>query len=101
MANYRRGVNQRLAAQSAQPRPGTEEEPSALAALLLQKWSWGELAASSIQELAAAALADGARKPEIRRHLVDIERQGMKEGSNGGTLCLPESVIKLCQVKQR
>ena len=80
MANYRRGVHQRLRAKAsegdgvptslgARSSQG-DGEPSALANLLMQKWAWGELPATAVQELAAAALHDGAKHAQIRRHIL-------------------------------
>ena len=47
MAHHRQGVNKRLAARAAQE----QNEPSVLAALLLQKWAWGELSAKTTKHL--------------------------------------------------
>ena len=62
--NYRRGIEQRLASQASQDE-GVEH--SALASLLLLKFAWGELAATTVQEIAHAAQQDGAHHAEIRR----------------------------------
>ena len=56
-----------------------DNAPSALAALLLQRWAWGEFSVPQIQQIAEAALAYGLAHadlkqfgtPSISRHLQD------------------------------
>ena len=55
------GYIQRIAA-AATPTP-----PSHLVQWLLEKHWWGQLPATSIQEVAQAAFADGLRHPDITR----------------------------------
>ena len=47
--------------------PGEANRPksSALAKLLIQKWAWGEMSTPAIQQIAAAAVEDGADSLEI------------------------------------
>lgn len=54
---HRGGIRQRQAWSTAQHAATT---PGQLSRLLLEKRAWGELASSTIQEIAAAAVADGA-----------------------------------------
>lgn len=61
---------------------------SQLAELLIDKWSWGFLSAPQVQEIAAAAVADGARRPDLEalaklgswgRHTSNIHSELMRK----------------------
>ena len=41
-------------------------EPNNLATLLVRKWSWGDMSTPTVQEIAAAAVADGSTSQELR-----------------------------------
>ena len=58
----RGGVRQRLAAHNA---AASGSETSALAELLLTKWSWGHLSTPMVNEIAMAAVRDGARGKDL------------------------------------
>ena len=61
----RGGIQQRrAAAENAVAQP---EEPSRLAALLLNSWVWGDMSALQLQKIAEAALADGAEHRDLRQ----------------------------------
>ena len=44
------------------------EDLSPLGALLIEKWSWGILAAATVQELAHAAVLSGCDKEDVKEH---------------------------------
>lgn len=58
------GYKQRLRAAHHE---SVAESNSNLAALLVRKWAWGELSSPAVQELAQAAVKDGARGDELKR----------------------------------
>ena len=72
------GYIQRLA--QAKALEEQEQQPSKLAAELLQKWAWGTMSAPAVQSLAAAALADGLDHPEVQR-LASIGASGKFPGN--------------------
>ena len=57
----RGGYLQKLAWQNQQ-----EHKDSALASFLLKGWAWGDISAPMVQQVAAAALADGANLAQIQ-----------------------------------
>ncbi len=58
------GHRQKLA-WDASARP-TSSAPSAVAAVLMEKWAWGELSVPTIQAIAQAGLADGIDKVDLK-----------------------------------
>ena len=68
------------AQQLEQLREQEEIGPSALARILVQKWSWGALSAPELQEIANAAYEDGLQHPEIYK-LASLGRWGQYPGN--------------------
>ena len=64
--SYRLGVNQTIASREGGGASSSQAK-SSLVALLVLKWSWGELPATFIQEVAWAAVQDGCKHPEVIR----------------------------------
>ena len=58
------GYKQRAAASADGGAPAAQA-PSALVALLLEKWAWGQISARQVQELCAAAQSDGLLHPHV------------------------------------
>lgn len=54
----RGGLNQRLAAETPQPKLKDAKLTSKLGESLVEKWSWGQLSPQEVQELASKATAD-------------------------------------------
>ena len=55
----------RLRANLQEAAPEDGRRHSKLASTLLEQWAWGEIAAPLLQQLASAAVADGAFHPEL------------------------------------
>ena len=55
----------RLRTNLQQPAPKDDRKHSKLASTLLEQWAWGEIAAPLLQQLASAAVADGALHPQL------------------------------------
>ena len=60
-----------LRSQNPESLQGASGQPSALAALLLEKWSWGEMSVPTLQAIARAALRDGLNNDDLKE-LADI-----------------------------
>lgn len=52
------GINQRLAAETPQPKLKDAKLTSKLGESLVEKWSWGQMSPQEVQELAFKATAD-------------------------------------------
>ena len=55
----------RLRTNLQEPAPKDDRKHSKLASTLLEQWAWGEIAAPLLQQLASAAVADGALHPQL------------------------------------
>ena len=55
----------RLRANLQEAAPEDGRRHSKLASTLLEQWAWGEIAAPLLQQLASAAVADGALHPQL------------------------------------
>ncbi len=67
-AGYRQRLKWQKQTQSSQePHQGAVCSHSCLATLLIEKWSWGEMSARLLQQIAVAAVEDGCGHGELER----------------------------------
>ena len=76
----RGGYKQKLQWQQASSSSSSPSGKSYLATLLVSKFVWGEISAPLLQQVAAAAFADGATHPDIKK-LADLGTSGKHSGN--------------------
>ena len=83
--SFRLGVRQVMKSREAMGKStssssNTGQRDSQLLALLLLKWSWGELPSTFLQEIALAAVQDGCPHPDVIK-LSKLGASGMHRGN--------------------
>ena len=81
-----RGIRQRAIARRAHD-GHHGSQPSALGELLLELWAFGELSATRVQKISAAAIQDHSDSPELLHHLAKCGASGRQPSNIHRSLC--------------